>query len=493
MADRLEGAELELEQLRTRLAAVEAELARYRDLFERAPEPYLVTDRAGTIRYANRAAERMLGVGGDRLLGKPIFAFVATTDRRSVRRLLLESERLAGGTTWEGALRREGAAAVDASVSLGSALDAEGESWGVSWLIRDVTERSRAEEAISRLAAELEKERARLEATVRQTPAGLVIAEGPSGRAVAANDEAARLIGGLDVDVDELEPLARALRIGEVVVAERIVLERQGVGRMIVEMSAAPTRDRSGAVTSAVAVLQDVSARERRERAEREFVTNAAHELQTPVAAITSAVEVLQSGAKEIPADRDRFLAHVERESARLTRLARALLVLAWAQTGQEDPRLERVPLAPLLDEVALGLEPTGNVEIDVRCGPRLAVLGDRDLVEQALANVAANAVKYTREGRIEIAARPLRFGKVAIEITDTGPGIPREDAENVFRRFFRSGVRGADGFGLGLAIARQAVDALGGEVHVEPRPRRGTTVRITLAAADARGREGRA
>src|SRR5207302_6082312 len=101
-------------------------------------------------------------------------------------------------------------------------------------------------------------------------------------------------------------------------------------------------------------VLDDLSEEERRELAEREFVTNAAHELRTPLTTIIGAVEVLQAGAKEHPAERDRFLAHIEREAARLARLAHALLSLARAHAGEEHPRLEPTLLEPLLREVAV-------------------------------------------------------------------------------------------------------------------------------------------
>ena len=97
---------------------------------------------------------------------------------------------------------------------------------------------------------------------------------------------------------------------------------------------------------SVMIVLDDLTEQERRELAEREFVSNAAHELRTPLTTIIGAIEVLQSGAKENPHERDRFLAHIEREAERLARLARALLTLARAHAGQERPRLDAVPLA---------------------------------------------------------------------------------------------------------------------------------------------------
>ena len=237
---------------------------------------------------------------------------------------------------------------------------------------------------------------------------------------------------------------------------------------------------------SAVLVFTDISERERRERAEREFVTNAAHELRTPLTAITSAVEVLQAGAKDNVDERDRFLGHIERESARLGRLARALLVLARAQTREEAPRMRPVAVRRLLEVVAGGLAPAEGVTIEVRCDDDLAVLGEQDLVEQVIVNLAANAVKHTNRGRIVLTARRTADRWVAIEVIDSGGGIAADERERVFDRFYRAGDRDADGFGLGLAIVRQAVRALGGRVELDAAPGGGTTARITLPAAQA-------
>jgi signal transduction histidine kinase len=247
---------------------------------------------------------------------------------------------------------------------------------------------------------------------------------------------------------------------------------------MVVGLPAGSARE------TAVLVLTDVSERERRERAEREFVTNAAHELRTPLAAITGAVEVLQAGAKEVPEERDRFLAHIEREAARLGRLTRALLVLARAQTREEAPQLVPVALRPLLEGVAANLHPRAGVEVRVSCPDGLAVLADRDLAEQVLTNLAANAEKYAEQGEIVFAARAVADGSVEVEVRDTGPGMSTETKERVFDRFYRGGRRDADGFGLGLAIARQAVRALGGRIDVESTQGAGTVVRVLLPAA---------
>jgi PAS domain S-box-containing protein len=343
---------------------------------------------------------------------------------------------------------------------------------------------------------ELELQTARLEAVLQVMPAGIVVADARTGLVVQANRHAEELLGG-DVTAlrrDDLRgyrldgtplgaeewPLARALLRGEVVREERLRVEDVNGSARVLEVNAAPIRDESGGVESAVAVFWDTTEREWRERIERDFVTNAAHELQTPLAAIISAAEVLDAGAKEEPEHRDRFLAHIRRECDRLARLVHALLTLARAQTRAEPPPVEVLELQSLLDEVALSVRPAAGVELRVDCPARLTVRTNRFLLEQAVASLGENAAKHTARGRIWFRAR-RRPGGVEIEVADEGSGLPPGQDVRLFERFYRGGDRDASGFGLGLAIVREAVAALGGRVELARRRPRGTSARIVV------------
>jgi signal transduction histidine kinase/HAMP domain-containing protein len=348
--------------------------------------------------------------------------------------------------------------------------------------------RQRLHESFDRMASEHH----RLEGLLERLYEGVVLVD--RDLSIGYANGAARRILGVDTLTpgDPLpdpwrEPSLRTLAVG---------LFRRGA--IAFEARAAPDADHTyrvvgipvePGVDTTVLVLTDVSERDRREAAEREFVTNAAHELRTPLAAIAGAVEVLQSGAKEDPVERDRFLGHIEREAARLTRLGRAMLVLARAQTGSEAPRLGRVPLRGLLDEVAASLHPFDGVTVSVDCADDLAALSDRDLLEQVLVNLAANAARHTDSGSIVLAARPNGRHELAIELRDTGTGISREHRDRIFDRFYRAGNRDGDGFGLGLAIVRASVHALGGSVEIESEPDSGTTARVVILSAVKNGR----
>ena len=239
---------------------------------------------------------------------------------------------------------------------------------------------------------------------------------------------------------------------------------------------------RSGA--DAILVLTDISERERRERAEREFVANAAHELGTPLTAIATSLEVLRNGAKDDPNERDRFLEVIERQTSRLSRLRRALLTLARAQTRQETLQLEPVDAAPLLEAVAEELRSVKlGVEVTVAARDDVAVLGHAELVEQVVLNLAENALRHGAASRIELSARRLDGRQAAIEVQDDGSGIPADGRDRLFDRFYRGGETG-EGFGLGLAIVREVVRALGGTIEIDSPPGGGTVVRIVLALA---------
>jgi len=305
-----------------------------------------------------------------------------------------------------------------------------------------------------------------------------------------ANTEARRLFGGRVREGDQLPEPWQGFALREF--AQRLFDGRATVTQVHVT----PDEQHAYGVTGipsqpdtdwALLVVDDLTEQERRELAEREFVSNAAHELRTPLTTIIGAVEVLQAGAKEDPAERDRFLAHIERESGRLARLARAMLTLARAHSGQEVPRVEAVELAPLLREVAAGLQPHAGVAVNVEVSDGLSVEANRDLLEQALRNLGENAAKHTAGGSVVL--RAYRGpNAVTVEVEDSGPGIKPEVQRHVFDRFYR-GERDAHGFGLGLAIVRESVRTLGGRIELDSSPGQGTVFRILLTPARVRER----
>jgi signal transduction histidine kinase len=328
----------------------------------------------------------------------------------------------------------------------------------------------------------IEGERDRLHTLLERLHEGVVTVD-DSLTVQFANSEARRVLGGRLAEGDALpEPwqsfslreFAAGLFESDASTAQAHVRADDERALALVGIPAQPEGD------TVLIVLEDLTEQERRELAEREFVSNAPHELRTPLTTIIGAVEVLQAGAKEDPAERDRFLTHIEREAARLARLARALLTLARAHAGQERPRAEAVPLGELLHEVADELRPLDGVAVEVDCPPDLLASVNRDLLEQVLRNLGENSAKYTPYGRIVLRAS-TQGTSLLVEVEDTGVGMTAETQQHVFDRFYRGQDRDAEGFGLGLAIVRESVRSLDGHMELDSAPGEGTRVRVVL------------
>jgi signal transduction histidine kinase len=313
-----------------------------------------------------------------------------------------------------------------------------------------------------------------LEAAVEALPVAMVVVE-PGGMLSLANDRARDLLA--------LRPGDRApaylLNLGGAAQGGGVVSRLLDVP---IQGEIIPAEVRAASIAGrTVCTIEDLTERLRRERADREFITNAAHQLRTPITAIATAVEVLQSGAKNSAGQRDRFLGHIERQTERLVRLVRAMLTLSRAERGDVGPLLGLVPLQPLLRGLVGELPAKPGVAIELDCGAAAAVVADEALLTEAFANLIGNALEHTDAGAVRILVREeLDPPAATIEIVDTGRGIAPAELGRVFERFHR-GTSGGDGAGLGLSIAKAAILVQGGTLELESTEGRGTTARVRL------------
>jgi len=319
-----------------------------------------------------------------------------------------------------------------------------------------------------------------------------VVAFGPDRTVRVMNPEAAILLGlesedgfvgqhisDLNGDPEILDLVERGLDgtagTGITVLGERTVL--------LHVTPIAPTED---SPAGAVLLMGDITEQKRIEEAQRRFVSNASHEMRTPIAALKGLLELLDSGAKDVPEVRDDFLKTMSLEVDRLDRLVADMLTLAQFEAGSLTLHPEPVGVDALLREIATVMRPLAQ-----RAGIELAtslleggleVDCDRDRVKQVLLGFVDNAIKYSSRGtRIELAAIH-RGDSVTLQVRDQGAGIEPEIIPHLAERFYRvDESRGIKGTGLGLAIAKEIIEAHGSTIAVTSEVGRGSTFGFEL------------
>jgi signal transduction histidine kinase len=335
--------------------------------------------------------------------------------------------------------------------------------------------------------------RERLVEVLDSLPAAVVLFH--DGAVVYANPAAAALLGaeiaaGAPLDALGSPELADAVR--ETAETGRALgIDVARAGRQLAVRTAA-TAGGEVALT-----LSDLTELRRVEALRRDFVTNASHELKTPVAGIQALAESLELAMQRSPDRAASMVTRLQVEAQRLSQLVRDLLDLTRLEdvdaTGVAQERWQRVDLAEVaavqmerLAAYAEGLGVTLVSEIDAPA----VVVGNPSDLRVVVANLVENAIQYNRPGGEVRVTLSRSDAGVVLEVADTGVGIPEPDRQRIFERFYRvdkARSRLAGGTGLGLSIVRHAVEAHGGQITVDSAVGEGSIFRVTLPVASDR------
>jgi PAS domain S-box-containing protein len=500
MLEQLRTAEDQLcqqnEQLADAHARADAERQRYRDLFDFAPDAYLVTSAEGAILETNRAAASLLRYPAEGLVQKPLIVFVAEQDRRTFRDLLDRLEHAPEVRDAELHIQPRGAAAFPASVQVAAVRDAGGRLTGLRWLVRDIRARKQAEEALRHQRDFAE--------TLIATAGAAVLVLDRDGRVVRLNPYLEELSGRFLDEVKGLDwfevflresdrQAARDRFLGRVAGAnDRVVvypLVTSSGSEREVRWSTKALLDGAGNVSGILAVGHDVTdlkqAQQRALQAERlaaigQMVSGLSHEGRNALQRSQACLEMLALDVKDRPQALD-LVARVQRAQEHLHDLYEAVRVYA----APLAPKPRACDLAEVLRQAWAQLEwlrrgRAASLHIEPGA-PDLRTLADPDLMVLVFRNILANALSAcpdpvtiaVRWSEVEGERRMLRAA-----MRDSGPGLTPKQAQRIFEPFYTTK---AHGIGLGMALAKRIVEAHDGQITVGSDTGPGAEILVSL------------
>src|SRR5581483_4591134 len=398
-------------------------------------------------------------------------------------------------------------------------------------VLMNITEQKRAQEELASHAAELHRSReelqrhtAILKSVLHSMGDGVVVAD-RNGSFLVFNPAAQRILGrGLfegrseewsdyfgvflpdqttPYPNDQL-PLIRALRGESVDSAEIFIRHVELPDGAWVSVNASPLQEDSG-VSGGVAVLRDITEAKRAaealtlakneaeqaNHAKSEFLSRMSHELRTPMNSILGFAQLLE--LENLAPEQKDNLQHILRAGSHLLELINEVLDLSRIEAGKLGLSPEPVRMREALKDALELVRPLAerqNIHISpdvaIRCDRH--VLADRQRLKQVLLNLLANAIKFNREGgSVMLACDEIDGNRLRIEVTDTGRGIAAEDISRIFVPFERlwAEQEGIDGTGLGLALSKRLIEAMGGRIGVESTPGAGSRFYVELSLTE--------
>ncbi len=313
----------------------------------------------------------------------------------------------------------------------------------------------------------------------------VLVGEGDEVLKASAPAYALGLVRGHSLVSEELAALVGQVRRDGQIRETELLIRRPGLPARHVTARVAPLSSRL-----VLALVEDRTRERQVEAVRRDFVANVSHELKTPVGAVRLLAEAVQDAADD-PEAVHRFSGRMITESDRLSRLVQQVIELSRLQ-GDEPID---APSAIHVDEVVKTAVDTSAIDADARRvsivtggTPGLEVFGSSEQITAAVANLVANAVAYSEEGSTVLVSTKGLPESVEISVVDQGIGIPEEEVERIFERFYRvdpARHRSTGGTGLGLSIVKHVAATHGGDVRVWSVEGQGSTFTLTLPRRD--------
>jgi two-component system, OmpR family, phosphate regulon sensor histidine kinase PhoR len=271
--------------------------------------------------------------------------------------------------------------------------------------------------------------------------------------------------------------------VADAVAGQRSMVRQAMVGARSLRIYACPIAEYGGAAVT----IEDVTELQRLGRARRDFVANISHELRTPLANIDLAAQTLRPATADPELTR-RMLDLIQVQVQTLSQLSQEMMELAQIESGQVLLKLVPTPLEPVVRRSVTHLLPQAAVKkqhLSLVVPSDLVALVDEQQLGRVISNLVHNAVKFTPDGGIISVEATIQDDDIRVCVSDTGPGIPKDEQSRIFERFYKADrARTKGGTGLGLAIARHIIEGHGGHIWVESRAGPGALFCFTVPRA---------
>lgn len=321
-----------------------------------------------------------------------------------------------------------------------------------------------------------------------------VVATDRKGRVILINEPAAKLLS-VSRETILSSSIVSLLGLEEDYTFEDLLVEKESLildystatKPLILRANFSVIQKETGFVNGLITVLHDITEQEKIDLERREFVANVSHELRTPLTTMRSYLEALSDGAWKDEEIAPNFLSVTQTETERMIRLVNDLLQLSKMDSKDYRLKKEWLNFVDFFNRIIDRFEiiKDENTVFERKLLEQGAfVEGDQDKLTQVLDNIISNAMKYSPQGGKITFKMEEREDHIIVSVSDQGMGIPSENLQQIFERFYRvdkARTRKFGGTGLGLAIAKEMVEAHGGEIWAESVEGRGTTVSFTL------------
>ena len=486
---------------------------KFSQAFKYSPEIVALSSlKGGIFLEVNEAFEKTLGYKREDTIGKSVFELKIWNDISDRNRILKELNENKKITNREYLFRRKDGELITCLTSVTTTMIG-GERYLITAAI-NIEDRKKAERELERVNQEILIEKQNIESILREM-GDAVFTTDVEGKIMTVNRAMEKLCGveeknvkgksvydtfcfvyeGTTEAVKDIMP--EVLKIKKPVRPKAImILERENGRKIMTDGVITPIFRKEGEITGTVWVLRDVTRERELERMRTDFISLASHQLRTPLTGIKWFVELLDENAPKIPIDKvQEYVRKIGESNERMIDLVNDLMMTTRADSGRLEKELESYPIKQLLQQA---IDEQGRIFLDKNISiegmdlvpETLEVEADMLQMVQVFGNLFNNAASYSPAGSSIEVKTELKDGKVQIAVKDQGVGIPKEQQNKVFAKFFRADnvAKTIPGSGLGLYVAKSMVEAHRGKIWFESKENIGTTFFVELPIKQKNG-----